>query len=128
MGNDRPEDRAARVEKVVETGNLDQAMEALRNEVQGLGQDERLAVFKALEAQNKAANDKSWSLPNVTIDEKTTGWFGYGDKTGEVEVKMNQNLAEQGAMGISNAVDSVNPFKKVADALDQAANPGKKKS
>jgi len=128
MANDRPEDRAARVEKIAETGDLEGAMEALRNEVNGLSQQDRLAVFRSLAEQNQKANEKDWRLPNITIDEKTSGWFGYGEKTGDVEVNMSQNAAEKGATALSNAIDSVNPFKKISEALDQATNPEKKKS
>ena len=125
MANDRPEDRAARVEKIAETGDLDGAMKALQSEVTGLSQQERLAVFRSL--ANQKANEKDWRLPNITIDEKTSGWFGYGDKTGDVEVKMNHNAAEQGAMGLKKAIDSVNPFNAITNALDSATSPEKKK-
>jgi len=122
MPADRPEDKAARVEKVLESGNLDGAMQALQSEVQGLSQPDRDAVFKSLKEQNVKANEKDWTLPNVDIEEVSNLPFGLW-KTGETSVNMSHNAFEKGAQ----ALDSLNPFSQIAKTLDKAAQAADKK-
>jgi hypothetical protein len=113
---DRPEDRAARVEKVLESGDLEGAMKKLNDEMSSVtNPDERAAVLKSLKEQNEAANEKHWSLPNVEI-KPATEWFGFKTLPGQYEVNMSHNALEKLASGARSA----NPFDKVAMALDQA--------
>jgi hypothetical protein len=113
---DRPEDRAARVEKVLETGDLDGAMKKLNDEMSQVSNpDERASVLRSLKEQNEKANAEHWSLPNVEIKPKTE-WFGFVTLPGQYEVNMSQNAFEKLAAGVRSA----NPFEKVAAALDQA--------
>lgn len=111
---DRPEDRAARVEKVLETGDLEGAMKKLNDEMSHVSSpDERAAVLKSLKEQNEKANEKHWSLPNVEI-KQATEWFGLKNVEGSVEVNFSQNAFEKMAAGAREA----NPFDKLATALE----------
>lgn len=112
---DRPEDRARRVENILESGDLDAAMKALSKEMQGLSPNDRAAVLKSLQEQNDAANAKDWTLPNVEI-KQATKWFGLQSVDGTYDVNMSHGVIEQAARKINSA----NPFRTVAMAMDGA--------
>jgi hypothetical protein len=113
---DRPEDRAARVERILETGDCDKAMEKLKDEMSQVSNpNDRAAVLKSLKEQNEAANKEHWSLPNVEV-KPATEWFGFKTIPGEFQVSMSHNAIEKLAASGRQA----NPFDKIAMALDSA--------
>ncbi len=56
---DRTEDRAQRVESILETGDVEGAMSALQREMSGLSPQERGQVLRSLKEQNEKANSSS---------------------------------------------------------------------
>ena len=113
--SDTPEERAQRVEKILETGDLDKAMKTLNDEMAHVSNpDERAAVLRSLKDQNDKANQKDWTVPNVTI-EQNTEWLGLVKKDGEYNVEFSQNVFEK----IGKAEHEINPFYQVGKALEQ---------
>jgi hypothetical protein len=112
---DRPEDRARRVENVLESGDVGGAMKALEKEMQSLSPSERGAVLRSLQQQNDAANAKDWTLPNVEI-KQSTKWLGLRSVEGSYDVSMSHGAIEQAARKINGA----NPFRTAGIAMDNA--------
>jgi len=122
MPNDSPEERAGRVEQVLETGDLEKAMDALVKEIQDLGPEERAAVLKSLEEQNKQANAGNWTLPDVTLSEETTLPMGFGDKTGNVNVTMTHSGSERAVSFlefISGSAKEKEPYSKITSTFKE---------
>jgi hypothetical protein len=109
---DRPEDRAGRVERVLETGDLDGAMKSLQKEMHGLSPQERGGILRSLKEQNEKANIKDWSLPNVEITQSTE-WFGMKNKEGSYDVNFSHNAFEK----MAHQTNEVNPVNKLTEAL-----------
>lgn len=101
--SDSPDTRAARVEGLLESGNLSEAMNTLNREMSALsGPQERRQLLDALQRRNDEANKKDWSLPNVEIT--------YSN--GNANVNFSQNLLERMAFNPT-------PYGTVSRALDK---------
>jgi hypothetical protein len=106
------EQKATRVERVLETGDLDGAMKALSREMQAASPQERANILNSLKSQNEKANKNDWTLPNVEITQ-TTKWLGLKNVEGSYDVKFTQNAAER----LTSGANKYNPASKVSDAL-----------
>ncbi len=85
--SDTPETRAARVESVLETGNLTEAMNSLNQEMSSVsGPEQRRQLLNALQRRNDEANRRDWSLPNVEITYSNDG---------NADVNFSQNILER---------------------------------
>jgi hypothetical protein len=109
---DTAEMRAGRVERVLETGDLGGAMNALQREMNGMSPDERGKILRSLEDQNKKANDKDWTLPNVEITQSTK-WLGLKNVEGSYDVNFSHGAIEKAF----HKANSLNPATKITDAL-----------
>lgn len=102
--SDSPDTRAARVEGVLESGNLSEAMKTLNSEMNSVsGPQQRRELLDALQRRNDEANKKDWSLPNVEISYS---------KDGKANVNFSHNVAERIAFNPT-------PYGTVGRALDK---------
>lgn len=102
--SDSPDTRAARVESVLETGNLSEAMKTLNQEMSSVsGPEQRRQLLDALQRRNDEANKKDWSLPNVEISYSSNG---------NANVNFSQNVFERMAFNPT-------PYGTVSRTLDK---------
>lgn len=113
---DRFEESANRVEKILKTGDLDKAMKALHEEMDHESPESKRKILDDLKKQNEKDVAKNYAIPEVTITDEKGGFLGLGGPTGNVNVEFSQNAFKKA----KQFVDSVNPFHKIGEALDEA--------
>jgi hypothetical protein len=125
---ERPEDRAQRVEKVIESRDVDKADKALQDELTNCPPEERKAFLQSLKDKNDAAKNPDWRLPHVEFSEKRT-WMGMGSAIpGEFEAKVKANVLEQIGIAVRDLQESPkNPINRMFSPLTDATKELDKK-
>ena len=126
---ERPEDRAQRVEKVVEERDADKADKVLQDELANCPPNDRLTFLQSLKNKNDAAKNPDWRLPHVEFSKKHS-WMGIGPAIpNEYEAHVKANLMEKMGIAVRNFQEGPsNPVNKLFQPLtDASAELNKKK-
>jgi hypothetical protein len=124
----RPEDRAERVEKVIETRDVEKADKALQDELTNCPPQERQAFLQSLKEKNDAAKNPDWRLPHVEFSEKRS-YMGLGPAIpGEFEASVKANVLEKIGIAVRDLQEGPkNPVNKLFQPLADATKELEKK-
>jgi hypothetical protein len=127
--SERPEDRAQRVEKVIEeTRDVEKADAALQKELSSCPPEERKDFLQKLKEQNEAAKNPDWRLPHVEFSEKRS-YLGLGPAIpGEFEASVKANVLEKIGIAVRDLQEGPhNPVNKLLQPLADASKQLDKK-